>query len=288
MAKIKVNDVDRFKTGGANDFFALKKDKESAIVRFLYEDEDDLDLFAVHEVTMDGKKRWVSCLDNGHCPLCQAGVRIQVKLFLQMYVDGEVKTWERGKTFLPKILGYFDKCGPLVNRDYEIVRHGKPQSTDTVYELYPCDKEDITLEEFLDEVEAEKQDFEGTFILDWDEDEMGEYLDGNAPRSKSEPEEEPAPRRRGTRDKSERSQDAAPSRRGTRRAEPEEEEEEAPQPRRGGSRRGTRKAEEETAPDKVETPKASTRGNKTKPADKPARASKANKSSAPKDGDEVF
>lgn len=253
MAKINVNDVDRFNTGGNNEFFALKKDKESAIVRFLYDDEEDLDLFAVHEVQINGKKRYVSCLDNGHCPLCKSGNTVRVKLFLQLFVDGEVKTWERGKTFLPKILGYFDKYGPLINRDFEIVRHGKPNSTDTVYELYPLDKEDITLEEFLDEEEVEKQDLDGTFVLNWDEDEMEEYLDGGDP-TEDEDEEEPEPRS---------------GRRSSRSGRTEKKEEPAPRSGRS-SRKSSKAAEDEDEEEPVKEKKTSRRGaDKEKAEEKP-------------------
>lgn len=190
MARINYDQIDEISSGGGNSFFTLKNDMDTAVVRFLYETEDELDIYAVHEVELDGKKRYVECIGVGDdpkpCPLCEAGNYRRVKMFLQVVEDGEVKTWERGKKFVPKIIGLFNKYGKdrngkytggLVNREYEIERHGKPGDTQTTYEIYALDKDDKKVEDF-----PEKQELLGTFILQKNAEEMVEYLEtGNFP-----------------------------------------------------------------------------------------------------------
>lgn len=189
MAKINYQDVDKYSSGGSNEFFSLKNDMDTAVVRFLYEKEDELDIYAVHQVEIEGKKRWVECIAVGEdaevCPLCESGNFRRIKLFLQLEHEGVVKTWERGKNFIPKIMGLFNKYGydregnyqgGLINRPYEVERHGKVGDTKTTYETYPLDKDNKTLEDF-----PEKQKLLGSFIIQKSAAEMDELLNGGAP-----------------------------------------------------------------------------------------------------------
>lgn len=185
MAKISLQNAGKYSTGGSNDFFTLQDDGDVARVRFLYEDPEgeDVDYYVVHEVEIDGKKRYVACLaidDEGQvhpedCPLCQAGYKRVEKLFLQLYVEDEdkVKTWDRGKTFVPKILTYINRYGSLVSQPIEIERRGKKGDTNTTYELFPLEKDNATLDQF-----PEKQQLLGTFILDLGIEECEQVLDG--------------------------------------------------------------------------------------------------------------
>lgn len=173
MAKISLANSGKYSSGATNDFFTLADDGDIARVRFLYEEPDgsDVDYFLVHEVEVDGKKRYAACLaidDEGNlhpddCPLCQAGYRRIEKLFLQVYVEDEdkVKTWDRGKTFVSKIMTYINRYGSLVAQPIEIERRGKKGSTNTTYEMFPLEKDGKTVADF-----PEKQDLLGTFILD--------------------------------------------------------------------------------------------------------------------------
>ena len=140
MAKISLANSGKYSSGATNDFFTLADDGDIARVRFLYEEPDgsDVDYFLVHEVEVDGKKRYAACLavdDEGNlhpddCPLCQAGYKRIEKLFLQVYVEDEdkVKTWDRGKTFVSKIMTYINRYGSLVAQPIEIERRGKKGS----------------------------------------------------------------------------------------------------------------------------------------------------------------
>ena len=185
MAKISLANSGKYSSGATNDFFTLADDGDIARVRFLYEEPDgsDVDYFLVHEVEVDGKKRYAACLavdDEGNlhpddCPLCQAGYKRIEKLFLQVYVEDEdkVKTWDRGKTFVSKIMTYINRYGSLVAQPIEIERRGKKGSTNTTYEMFPLEKDGKTVADF-----PEKQDLLGTFILDLTPDECYQVLDG--------------------------------------------------------------------------------------------------------------
>lgn len=145
MAKIKGRDkmkeyIKKY-SGNSFDFFSLKNDGDSARVRFLHTNDEDLELALVHKVEIDGKERWVECLEDG-CPLCESHGRPALKLFLFLYdhSDDKIKVWERGATMVDSMLGFIDKYGDLNNRDYEIVRHGKKGDNKTSYQLFPEDK----------------------------------------------------------------------------------------------------------------------------------------------------
>lgn len=245
MARISLQDSGKFSGNGNGGFFSLADDGDIAKVRFLYEEEDgsDVDYYVVHEVEIDGKKRYVNCLaidDEGHvnkedCPLCREGYKMQEKLFLQLYnVDkGELQVWERGKNFVKKILSYINRYGSLIAQEFEIERKGKKGDTGTTYELFACKEDGMTVADF----EHEKQELLGSLILDCTIDDMYDILDGvykiPGQEEKDEPKrgggsrrnDEPVRRRNNRRDEEE-----APRRRS--RAEDDEE-----QPRRRSSRR---------------------------------------------------
>ena len=174
MAKVNARIAnENFKSNEGNEFFSLKNDMDTATVRFLYEDENDLDTYIVHEVEINGKKRYVDCLQKD-CPLCGSGNRPKLKLFLQLLDtrDNKVKTWERGQKFIPTILGLFGKYGALVNREYDIERHGAKGSTSTTYAVYALDKDNKKLSDF-----PEKQNFEGSYIIVMTAEEMKTFLE---------------------------------------------------------------------------------------------------------------
>lgn len=185
MAKISIQNSGKYSSGSTNDFFSLADDGDTARVRFLYEQPDgsDLDYYLVHEVEIDGKKRYVNCLavdDEGNlhpddCPLCQAHYKRVEKLFLQLYCedDDKVKTWDRGKSFVPKIMTYINRYGSLVAQPIEIERRGKKGSTQTTYELFPLEKDNAVVADF-----PEKQELLGTFILDVTAEEAEQILSG--------------------------------------------------------------------------------------------------------------
>ena len=227
MGRMSMNNSGKFASQGNNDFFFLADDGDVASVRMLYDQPDgsDMDYYLVHEVEIDGKKRYVACnalsedgnsLHTEDCPLCQAGYKRLEKLFIQLYIPEEdaVKTWDRGRNFVQKIQTYINRYGSLVNYPIEIERKGKAGDSNTTYELFVMENDGSTLEDF-----PEKQELLGTFILSVTADEMQDMVDGtytteapaesnnrrertdrrqaaprnSAPRTESAPAQSPAP-----------------------------------------------------------------------------------------------
>ena len=227
MGRMSMNNSGKFASQGNNDFFFLADDGDVASVRMLYDQPDgsDMDYYLVHEVEIDGKKRYVACnalsedgnsLHTEDCPLCQAGYKRLEKLFIQLYIPEEdaVKTWDRGRNFVQKIQTYVNRYGSLVNYPIEIERKGKAGDSNTTYELFVMENDGSTLEDF-----PEKQELLGTFILSVTADEMQDMVDGtytteapaesnnrrertdrrqaaprnSAPRTESAPAQSPAP-----------------------------------------------------------------------------------------------
>ena len=186
MGRMSMNNSGKFATQGNNDFFFLADDGDVASVRMLYDQPDgsDMDYYLVHEVEIDGKKRYVACnalsedgnsLHTDNCPLCQAGYKRLEKLFIQLYIPEEdaVKTWDRGRNFVQKIQTYINRYGSLVNYPIEIERKGKAGDSNTTYEIFVMENDGMTLADF-----PEKQELLGTFILDVTAEDMEAMVDG--------------------------------------------------------------------------------------------------------------
>lgn len=179
MARFNAQEVENYGGQGGGGFFALKNDKDLATVRFMYETIDDIEGFAVHEVEVDGKKRYVNCLREYNqpvddCPLCAAKSRVIAKLFIILYdvESEEIKIWDRGKTFFSKLSSLCARYNPLVSTPFEIERNGKKGDTKTTYETYALDTDDITLEDL-----PEAPELLGTLILDKTFEELEFFLD---------------------------------------------------------------------------------------------------------------
>ena len=94
MARFTAQDADKYGGKGGAGFFSLKGDGDSAVVRFLYNDVDDVEGYAVHEVEIDDKKRYVNCLRDYNspiddCPFCRAKKYQIAKLFVPLYNEDE-------------------------------------------------------------------------------------------------------------------------------------------------------------------------------------------------------
>jgi hypothetical protein len=99
-----------------------------------------------------------------------------LRLFLQVFDtrDGKLKIWERGQTFVPKILGLMNKYGSLIERPFEIQRFGKKGDTKTTYEIYPLDKDGKSSVDFPPPTQLL-----GGFVLKKSHDEMRAILAGD-------------------------------------------------------------------------------------------------------------
>lgn len=179
MARFNVNEADNYGGNGQSSFFSLKNDKDTATVRFMYNTLDDIEGYAVHEIEVGGKKRYVNCLRSYNepidaCPLCAARYRVLAKLFVTLYDEdsGEIKVWDRGKTFFSKLSSLCSRYNPLVATPFEIERNGKKGDTSTTYETYALETDDTTLEDL-----PEVPELLGTLILDKTYDELEYFLE---------------------------------------------------------------------------------------------------------------
>lgn len=182
MGRFRYDEADNYGGNGGAGYFSLKNDKDVARVRFMYNSIDDVEGYAVHEVEIDGKKRYINCLREyneplSKCPFCEAKKHQTVKLFIPLYNVDEDRTqiWERGKKFFAKISSI---CARYASKDnlcshvFEIERNGKPKETTTTYEIYEVDRDETTLEDL-----GEVQDPIGTVILEKSSDDMNFYLE---------------------------------------------------------------------------------------------------------------
>ena len=207
MARFKADDADKYGGHGGGGFFSLKNDKDVAQVRFLYNDIDDVEGLSVHQVEVNGKKRYVNCLREYNdpmdkCPFCREGKFTTAKLFVPLYNidEDKVVVWERGKQFFQQISGLCSRYskGGFVSHTFEIERHGKPKDTNTTYGIYETGSDDTTLDDF-----PEAKTAASGIVLDKTADDMEYYLEtGEFPPT----DEDDAPVRRRN-DRSERGRD---------------------------------------------------------------------------------
>ena len=179
MARFNAQEADNYGGQGGGGFFSLKNDKDVATVRFMYNTIEDVEGFAIHEIEVDGRKRYVNCLREYNqpvddCPLCAAKQRVIAKVFVHLYDEEtqEIKIWDRGKTFFSKISSLCARYNPLVSTPFEIERNGKKGDTSTTYETYALATDDLTLEDL-----PEVPKLLGTLILDKTYEELEFYLD---------------------------------------------------------------------------------------------------------------
>ena len=232
MGRVAFDEIDNYGGQGGAGFFRLKKDKEVAQVRFLYNDIEDVEAYAVHKVdTPDSKYgRYVNCLRSydepkDNCPFCREGVPQQVRLFIPLYNidEDKIQIWDRGKTFAHKMTSLCSRYPNLVSHIFEIERNGKENDKKTTYEVYEVDQDDTTLEDF-----DELQDILGGAVLEKSVDDMEYYLEEKE-FPPEEGDDEPVRRRTSSRGKKVEEDDELPF---------DEEEEEAP--RRSRSERSER------------------------------------------------
>lgn len=183
MPRVFVNDVENYGGTGGSGFFGLANDGDTAKVRFLWNGIDDISCYVVHEVEIDGRKRYVNCLRTydeplSKCPMCAAKKFQKIKLYIPIYdiEEDRVKYWERGRKFLEKIKSvcarYSNDKTPLCSQVFEIERHGKKGSMDTTYEIYAIGSADGTT---LDDL-PEAAPVIGNLVLNKTAEELDEFL----------------------------------------------------------------------------------------------------------------
>ena len=173
MGRVNIGEFDNYKNESSANYFKLKNDKEVAQVRFMYNGIEDVEGVAVHTVDVPGSQygRDVNCLRAyneplDECPLCKAGYKPKVKIFVPLYnLDAnEVQIWSRSKSYgstLSSICSRYAKKGNLVNNVFEIERNGAKGDKQTQYKEYQIDNDDTELEDL-----PEAPDPIGTVVLD--------------------------------------------------------------------------------------------------------------------------
>lgn len=180
MAKFNIETANHYGGQGGAGYFSLKDDGQTAKVAFLLNGIEDLEGYTVHQVEVDGKKRYVNCLHEygnpkDDCPFCAAGKFTMAKYFIPLYNfnENKVQSWERGKKFGDRISAFCARHPNTVTWGVEIQRIGKPKDTQTTYDMYEARE--------FDDPNRKVEDFDfkdplGSIILDKSADEMEYYL----------------------------------------------------------------------------------------------------------------
>lgn len=178
MGKIGINEADNYNNNNGS-YFSLKDNGDTAVVRFMYDTIDDVSLDVVHEVEVNGKQRNISCLRTydepiDNCPLCKAGFKQKVKLFVPLYLDDkdEVQVWSRGKTFIQQLASLCNRYKPLCSTPFEIERQGKKGDQTTKYQLYPHQTDGTTMDDL-----PELPDLSTGIVMDKSFDELSYFVE---------------------------------------------------------------------------------------------------------------
>lgn len=161
MAKFNIMNADEYINEGTAGLFSLKEDGQTARVRFLLTNGEDVLGIWTHWLTVGGKGRHIQCLatsketDKEECPLCAANVKRNVKFFLPLYnVDnGETVIWERGPDFRFTFQEQLAQYDVLYEKVFEIQRKGERGNMDTKYDIIDVSKlggysVDVSLNDF--------------------------------------------------------------------------------------------------------------------------------------------
>ena len=160
MARFSFQEADNY-GGGKSNYFSLKDDGDTARIRFLINDINDLQGVATHSIQVGDRTIDVECLRAynepiENCPLCAANYKQDAKLFIPVYDEDakESKIWSRGKRFFQKISSLCSRFNPLVSTVFEVERVGKKGDTSTTYETYNISSDNKQIQDFP-EINAE-------------------------------------------------------------------------------------------------------------------------------------
>ena len=155
MAQINLNDVFTGNTSSNTTnqvgFFSLQNDGDEAVVRFLVDSIEDLEILTVHDIRLDGKFRQLSCLRDPrepmeNCPLCAKGERVKQVVFIKMLqytqtpegIEVKPVVWQRSASaYAFRMKGYLDNYGPMSNILCKVIRHGARGDMQTTYDIIP-------------------------------------------------------------------------------------------------------------------------------------------------------
>ena len=138
MSRLNAQQAQSFpENTGRGSFLSLSNDGDSAVVRVAYNNVDDIPIYLVHDVPVDGRNRQVGCLrtDNSQpdsvCPLCANGSYPRKVYYFNVRNEetDEMQIWSRSEAFFKKnmetLLREYNNSGtPLTDIPIKIIRKG--------------------------------------------------------------------------------------------------------------------------------------------------------------------
>lgn len=168
------------------DFFRLKDDGDSAVVRFLFNKEEDIDDFIASVHTIEENKRMIDidCIRRHDepadlCPLCRDKIKLAVKLYLPLWDEDKQKVvwWTRSRGFIDKVVAQLREVdGPICGTPFKITRSGAAGSFDTDYAFIQQVKK-ADDKEVKDFVKPEELTLEAAGVTILTERQMEDYID---------------------------------------------------------------------------------------------------------------
>lgn len=233
MARVAIGDADKYGGQGGAGFFQLADNGDSAEVRLMYEDIEDIQCDTVHTIDVVGKdgkvvmgkngrprQQYVACLrdykdSKDVCPFCRENMYMGVRLIIPIYdiAENKVKIWDKGKKMFKKISRLASRHPDIVSQVFRIEREGEAGDQQTDYYIEAVgDPDDTTLKDLpaLPVIHGDTK----AYILDKTAEDMEYYLQEGQfpPTGDDEDDDDERPvRRRGN----QRSRESAPVRRRT-------------------------------------------------------------------------
>ncbi len=120
-------------------FFNLKEDKATAIVRLLHTGVHTIESQATHSIQVGNKTRKIKCLNEG-CPLCAKEIRKDNRIYIHLYdyADNCEKVWDRTDKILPQLVELEGAWGRLCDSVVKITREGNDFPKYTVTAVNPA------------------------------------------------------------------------------------------------------------------------------------------------------
>lgn len=128
------------------EWFSLKNDGDSALVRIMEDSLETLEILTVHPINLNGKFVKANCIRDitdsiEKCPLCASGAEVQQRVYLKLLVysaPGSApvpKVWERSASFVKVIQSKLESYGPLSDCLFTIKRCGERGNLKTTYNI---------------------------------------------------------------------------------------------------------------------------------------------------------
>lgn len=190
MAKINYSSWQQYSNRSNNqvDFFSIKEDGGSAIVRFMESDPNDYEIIALHNVKDGQKFKKISCIRNPYdpidnCPLCSDGNKVQYRFFVKLLKyeneNGEIVTkscvWERPMAFAEKLNSLVEEYGDLKDNLFRVVKHGSGR--DTTYDVLYAPATKYPNAQYPIETKALSEFVAfGRIVKDWGYDEIVKFM----------------------------------------------------------------------------------------------------------------